>query len=71
MAEEEKIVAIDANRKRGQMELFQNDLRRLINAHSLENRSNTSDYDLAVYLMDCLQAYERVTRNRENRLRRK
>lgn len=37
------------------------DLARVINHHSLENGSDTPDFLLAEYLVDCLEAYERVT----------
>jgi hypothetical protein len=37
---------------------FQHELEGLINKHSLETRSNTPDFLLAAYLMQCLHAYE-------------
>jgi hypothetical protein len=36
------------------------DFENAINRNSLENRSNTPDFLLAQYLMDCLKAYENV-----------
>ena len=37
---------------------FQADLAKVINQHSRENRSNTSDFMLAEYLVSCLEAFE-------------
>ena len=37
---------------------FQADLAKVINKHSRENRSNTSDFMLAEYLVSCLEAFE-------------
>ena len=37
----------------------------VINCHSLENRSNTPDFILAEYLMDALEAYERIHKANE------
>lgn len=36
------------------------ELRDLINRHSVENASDTPDWILAMYLLDCLFAYERA-----------
>jgi hypothetical protein len=47
------------------MTTFQKELERLINCHSLENDSNTPDYVLAQYVMNCLFAFNEATRNRE------
>lgn len=44
---------------------FQHDLEKLINHHSMENGSDTPDFMLASYLMDCLHAYEHLTAARE------
>ena len=44
------------------MEQFATELAALINRHSLENRSNTPDFVLAHYLVDCLIAYEKAVR---------
>jgi hypothetical protein len=46
------------------MSSFYNDLKHLINVHSVENDSNTPDYILAQYLMECLKAYEHATQAR-------
>jgi len=40
--------------------LFLKELQELINRHSLENNSNTPDFILAEYLVDCLDAYEKI-----------
>ena len=37
---------------------FHKELQVLVNAHSIENESNTPDFVLANYLIDCLKAYE-------------
>ena len=44
---------------------FEQELRRLINAHSMENASNTPDNILAEYLSACLNAFNVATRQRE------
>jgi hypothetical protein len=36
-----------------------------INRHSAENVSNTPDYVLAEYLVDCLAAFDRATTERD------
>ena len=41
------------------------DLQHLINRHSRENASDTPDYVLAEYLMNCLSAFEIATRTRD------
>lgn len=43
---------------------FQDELAALINKHSEENESNTPDFVLAGYLYDCLEAFNRATRDR-------
>lgn len=40
---------------------FQKELETLINKHSIEITSNTTDYILARYLTDCLDAFNRAT----------
>lgn len=47
------------------MKMFKSDLQKLINRHSLENRSNTPDFILAEYLVDCLHSFELATQERE------
>jgi hypothetical protein len=44
---------------------FQHQLTELINAHSLENRSNTPDRILAAYLVRCLEVFDEATRARD------
>lgn len=45
---------------------FQKELEHLINQHCLENDSNTPDFVLAHYLMNCLFVFNDATRQREN-----
>ena len=40
------------------------DIEAAINRHSAENGSNTPDYVLAEYLMDCLMAFDKATKQR-------
>ena len=42
---------------------FKKDLSALINKHSLENESNTPDFILAAYLVNCLNTYT-ITKNK-------
>lgn len=44
---------------------FREELEALINKHSMENGSNTPDFMLADYLMECLSAFDRVVNARE------
>ncbi len=44
---------------------FEKELADLINRHSMENGSNTPDYILARYLLQCLMAYESLNRSKE------
>lgn len=37
----------------------------VLNSHSAENGSNTADFVLADYLMDCLAAFDRAAQARE------
>lgn len=41
------------------------DLASLLNCYSQENGSNTPDFILADYMLDCLRAFERCSRARE------
>ena len=45
---------------------FRKELKDLINSHSMENGSNTPDFMLADYLVDCLEAYNKITTTRES-----
>ena len=47
------------------MDDFRLQLGALINKHSLENGSNTPDFVLALYLTDCLEAFDRAIEHRE------
>ncbi len=44
---------------------LEHELARVLNAASRENESNTPDFILARYLMDCLAAFEAASRARE------
>lgn len=37
----------------------------LLNAHSVENASDTPDFILSRFMLDCLEAFERAHRDRE------
>ena len=39
-------------------EAFRRDLEQVINKHSMENGSNTPDFILAIYLTECLRAFD-------------
>lgn len=43
---------------------FKKDLEILINMHSMENGSNTPDFILAQYLMQCLEVFDEATNRR-------
>lgn len=45
---------------------FTRELQVLINRYSLENGSNTPDFLLASYLVNCLMAYNEAVRNRDD-----
>ncbi len=44
---------------------FGKELESLLNRYSKENRSNTPDFLLAEYLIDCLKAYDNVLKKRD------
>ncbi len=44
---------------------FKEALRQLINENSLENMSDTPDYVLANYMMDCLNAFNKAVNERD------
>jgi hypothetical protein len=44
---------------------FESELRRILNKYSQENPSNTPDYILAQYMIDCLGAFNAATKHRE------
>jgi hypothetical protein len=47
------------------IENFRKELKDLINYHSMENGSNTPDFILADYLVECLEAYNKAVKSRE------
>jgi hypothetical protein len=44
---------------------FQDDLEKLINRYCVENDSDTPDFVLAQYMHDCLLAFNKASRRRE------
>src|SRR5574343_347139 len=46
------------------MSKFKKELEELINRNSIENGSNTPDFILADYLVDCLAAFDKATKQR-------
>jgi hypothetical protein len=56
---------IDEQRKNINIQQFRLDLCRIINRHSLDCRSNTPDFILADYLVDCLLSYEKIHEKNE------
>ena len=44
---------------------FENRLIELLNEHSEENTSNTPDFILAKYIIDCLRVFNTATQERE------
>ena len=47
------------------MKTFRRELEELINKHSMENGSNTPDFILAEYLMDCLRNFDKTIKHRD------
>lgn len=47
------------------MKPLQDELRELLNRHSRENTSDTPDFVLAQYIMDCLSAFEAAALRRD------
>lgn len=45
---------------------FQGELSNLLNRHSAENESNTPDFILAKYLLDCLTVFNSAVKRRED-----
>lgn len=45
---------------------FRKELEHLINKYSIENGSNTPDFILADYLVECLQVFENAIKRREH-----
>lgn len=46
------------------MNRFRDDLERLLNSHSAENGSNTPDFILACFLLQCLEAFDGAVTHR-------
>lgn len=44
---------------------FESDLRALLNKHSMENDSHTPDFILAKYLIECLEAFNKIAKRRD------
>lgn len=57
--------AQEDNTSRPALTAFEQDLRRLINKHCVENESNTPDLILAEYLNACLASFNVATQQRE------
>lgn len=53
-------------RRRRVMSEFRNKLEKLINSESIENSSDTPDFILAEYLVNCLAAFDKATNTRTN-----
>ncbi len=45
--------------------IFEDEIAAVINKHSQENLSNTPDFILACYLMDCMNAFDTAVNRRE------
>ncbi len=45
--------------------MLKKELQKLLNKHSKENDSNTPDFILTEYLMNCLEIYEKTVNARE------
>ena len=52
--------------KMADADTFRKKLERLINEESRENKSDTPDYILAIYLERCLEAFECMVRTRDD-----
>jgi len=50
---------------RSAVEDFKKELEEVINRYSMENASNTPDFILANYLLDCLNAFNQACQMRE------
>ena len=44
---------------------LQEDIAAVLNRHSVENASNTPDFILAMYLLNCLAAFDEAVQQRE------
>lgn len=61
---EEKTERAPNDNESRQLFRFRWELEGLINAHSQENGSDTPDFILAQYLIECLNAFDKATRRR-------
>lgn len=52
------------------MNKFRKELEELLNKNSMENNSNTSDFILAEFLVECLKAFDNATNKRTEWCRR-
>ena len=52
------------------MENFEHELKTILNRYIMENDSDTPDFILATYMMECLHAYNKALQNREKWYRR-
>jgi hypothetical protein len=52
--------------KEAQSNLLYQQLSELLNKYSRENESNTPDFILSAYMMNCLEAFENATKLRDN-----
>lgn len=50
---------------------FREELTAILNQNSMENRSNTPDYILANFMMNCLEAFDKSVDDRERHYNRK
>lgn len=55
--EEERSSSVERPANVECVDQFQKELKELLNRHSMENDSNTPDFILATYLMNCLAAF--------------
>ncbi len=60
-----RVLDVDTGRVSEYIPSFKEALRQLINENSLENMSDTPDYVLANYMMDCLNAFNKAVNERE------
>ena len=65
MTDDEKLAADEAFHKGLATTKLRADVERAINCASAENGSNTPDFILAEFLLDCLAAYDRAVTARE------
>lgn len=49
----------------GKIDNFRKELTDLINKYSMENESNTADYVISGYLIECLNVYNQTMQSRQ------